>query len=715
MGLRRPLATSGALAALAAVMAAAVLAVAGVSIWQLRVQAEQGARVSAENTAAALAAHAQQVFSSASYLLDGLASAIEAADVQDVDAFKRQFSGQATHALLRTQSRGFQALDVISLVAADGDLVNFSRSYPAPALNIREREGMDPAWSLQHPGELMVTAPRTAKINGRWTFYLVRQLHSRQGRMLGIVQAGIASDYFADFYQRLRVTPEAPGSFPTVLSLVRADGVVLALAPHAPQRLAQPLAELTQPGSTRALIAVRDVPGFGARVAAAMPPRTYLDAWREQATVVGGLALLSSALLTLTFVLVIRALRRREHELAVDRAMRIEAERATRAKTDFLSTITHELRTPMNGVLGMAELLLHEEHRGRQRELAQALIGSGRRLLAIINDILDLTQIEAGEATVQQGPFAPGAVAEEVRRLFADAAAAKRLSLTTEWRGTPPEAVVSDAGHLREILMRLVDNGVKFTDQGGVTLVLETLSAHGPQAVLRYAVEDTGIGIPPQAREQLFKPFAQLDASAQRRHEGTGLGLALAQRLAGLLDSRIEFEPLPGGGTRFWFELRLPVATAHELAPAAEARTAHRDDATSPGPVEGTLRPHVLVVEDNPVNAMIVQEQLRALHCTSALATDGEEALACLRDGRFDLVLMDCMLPRISGYDATTLWRAIEHTEGRHRLPIVALTANTLASNVEQCTRAGMDDFLTKPVSLERLQAVLHERVEAAG
>lgn len=712
--MRGPAAGSGALAALAAVITAVVLAVAGISVWQLRVQAEQGARLSADNTAAALAAHAEQVFSSASFVLDGLAATIEAAGVQDLAAFKQQFGDRATHTLLRTQARSFQALDVISLVAADGELVNFSRRFPAPAINIRDREGMDPSWSRQHPGTLMITAPRVALVNGRFIFYLVRQLHSPDGRMLGIVQAGIASDYFSQFYQRLRVTPEAPGTLPSVLSLVRADGVVLALAPPDPSRLARPLAELAQPASDSTVLAVRDVRGFSARVAAAMPARAYLDAWQEQTTVVGGLALLSSALLTLTFGLVIRALRRRDHELATDRAMRIEAERATQAKTDFLSTITHELRTPMNGVLGMAELLLHEEDRSRQRDLARALIGSGRRLLAIINDILDLSQIEAGEATVQHGPFAPGAVAEEVRRLFADAAAAKHLNLTTECRGTPPATVVSDAGHLREILIRLVDNGVKFTDRGGVTLVLETVADDGTQAVLRYGVEDTGIGIPPQARAQLFKPFAQLDASAQRRHEGTGLGLALAQRLAGLLGSRIEFEPLPGGGTRFWFELSLPSASAPALPTAPGGADAPSDPVAQAQPAPGGLSPKVLVVEDNPVNAMIVQEQLRAIHCKSELATDGEEALALLREGRFDLVLMDCMLPRMSGYDATTLWRAIEHTEGRPRLPIVALTANTLASNVEQCMRAGMDAFLTKPVSLDRLRTVVQQHLEDA-
>lgn len=708
LGFRGPAAASRAMGAVAAAIVVSVLAVAGGSIWQLRQQAEQAARLNADSATVALAAHAHQVFSSARHVLEGLATQLEAADVQDVQAFKQRFAGAGTHALLRAQADNFQALDVLSLVAADGDLVNFSRGFPAPAMNIRGREGVAEGGTDGDAQALLITAPRVAIVNGRWTFYMVRHLHTADGRPLGIVQAGIRTEYFADFYQRLQVRPRAPGGYPTRLSLLRADGVVLATAPHDPQRLAQPLQ--LQPGAADPLTAVRDVEGFPARVAATVHARDYLAAWRNQAWLVAGLALLSAALLSVTFALMVRVLRRREHELAADRRLRIQAEQADRAKTEFLSTITHELRTPMNGVLGTAELLLQPQPPERQRELVETLLGSGRRLLAIINDILDLTQIEAGTVVVQAVPFQPAAVAEEVRRLLAAAADAKGLRLLTRSEGALPPAVLGDAGHVREVLIRLVGNAIKFTEQGQVLLVVEARPpAPGAPGlpVLRYRVEDTGIGIAPQARERLFKPFAQGDASAQRRHEGAGLGLALAQRLAWLLGSRIDYEALPGGGTRFWFDLALPAAAV----PAPTPLSPPDGVPATPGPQAAAGAPHVLVVEDNLVNAMIVQAQLASLHCTSTLAEDGEAALRCLREGGFDLVLMDCMLPAMSGYDATTLWRAIEHTEGLPHLPIVALTANTLASNVALCAQAGMDDFLTKPVALERLRALLHERL----
>ncbi|MFN6998062.1 MAG: histidine kinase dimerization/phospho-acceptor domain-containing protein, partial [Aquincola tertiaricarbonis] len=381
LGFRGPAAASRALGAVAAAIVASVLAVAGGSIWQLRQQAEQAARLNADSATVAVAAHAHQVFSSARHVLEGLAARLEAADVQDVQAFKQRFADGATHALLRAQADNFQALDVLSVVAADGDLVNFSRGFPAPVMNILGREGVAESPPGADPQALLITAPRVAIVNGRWTFYVVRQLHTADGRLLGIVQAGIRTDYFADFYQRLQVRPQGPGGYPTMLSLLRADGVVLATAPHDDQRLARPLQ--LQPGAADPLTAVRAVEGFPAQVAATVHARDYLAAWRTQAGLVAGLALLSAGLLSITFALLVRVLRRREHELAADRRLRIQAEQADRAKTEFLSTITHELRTPMNGVLGTAELLLQPQPPERQRALVETLLGSGRRLLAI--------------------------------------------------------------------------------------------------------------------------------------------------------------------------------------------------------------------------------------------------------------------------------------------------------------------------------------------
>lgn len=719
LGFRGPAAASRALRAASAAIIIAILLVAAGSVWQLRRQAERAAQVDAESTAVALAAHAHQVFSSANFVLDELVAAIEQEHVGDVAAFKLRFSDLATHTRLRTRAQNFQAFEVLSLVAADGDLVNFSRAFPAPAMNIRDREGVAPGRATEDAHALLVTAPRIAIVNGQWIFYLVRQLRGADGRALGIVQAGINTAYFSDFYERVRGAPTVGADQAKVIALLRADGVVLATAPRDDALLGSVRGTSAPTTAEGQMVATRPVAGFPASVRASVSEAAYLAAWRGQALLVAGLALLTSTLLGVTFTLLVRALRRREQQLEVDRSLRVQAQLADRAKSEFLSTITHELRTPMNGVLGTAELLLHEVHTDRQRELVRTLMASGRHLLTMINDVLDLTKIEAGEVAVRATSFDPVEVLQEVRGLVAEAAQAKGLELKSAFSNEAPGAVLGDAGHIREILIRLVCNAIKFTDRGQVVIELQSHVLPGHRIKLRYVVEDTGPGLPAGAREKLFKPFFQVDSSVQRRHEGAGLGLALSQKLAGLIGGRIGFESSAGTGSRFWLEVELPLDV--EPRPAGEPHgsvgsTEPTAQATSrsDGWPQGIGTPHVLVVEDNPVNAMIVQQQLANLRCTSELAEDGEAALQRLRDGRFDLVLMDCMLPKMSGYDATVLWRAVEHTEGRSHLPIVALTANSLASNMALCEQAGMDDFLTKPVSLERLREVVTEKLVAS-
>jgi signal transduction histidine kinase/ActR/RegA family two-component response regulator len=719
LGFRGPAAASRALRASSAAIIIVILLVAAGSVWQLRGQAERAAQVDAQSTAVALAAHAHQVFSSANFVLDELVAAIEQEQVTDVAAFKRRFGDPGTHTLLRGRAQNFQAFEVISLVAADGDLVNFSRAYPVPAMNIRDREGVVPRGAVEGPRALLITAPRIALINGQWTFYLVRQLRGPDGQALGIVQAGINTAYFSDFYERVRGASQVGADRAKVITLLRADAVVLATAPRNDAVLGTVPGAAAPAAAGDTMVATRSVAGFPASVSAAVSEGAYLAAWRSQAMLVAGLALLTSVLLGATFSLLVRALRRREQELEVDRRLRVQAELADRAKGEFLSTITHELRTPMNGVLGTAELLLHEVHTQNQRELVQTLMASGRHLLSMINDVLDLTKIEAGEVLVRATSFDPVEVLQEVRGLVAEAARAKGLELRSAFSHDTPRALLGDAGHVREILIRLVGNAIKFTDRGHVAIDLQSTALPDGRVRLRYVVEDTGQGLPADAREKLFKPFFQVDASAQRRHEGAGLGLALSQKLASLLGGRVDFESSAGSGSRFWLELELALDVAR--APAAEQHSgagSMEPAAQAPGRPrtwpEHIGTPHVLVVEDNPVNAMIVQQQLANLRCTSELAEDGEVALRLLRQGRFDLVLMDCMLPKMSGYDATLLWRAVEQTEGRKRLPIVALTANSLASNVALCEQAGMDDFLTKPVSLDRLHEVVSEKLAAA-
>ncbi|MCW7537677.1 ATP-binding protein [Aquabacterium sp. A7-Y] len=403
---------------------------------------------------------------------------------------------------------------------------------------------------------------------------------------------------------------------------------------------------------------------------------------------------------------------RREQLLAEAERLRIAAEAASRAKSDFLATMSHEIRTPMNGILGTADLLVRSPLGERERALAETLLRSSKSLLGILNDILDLSKIEANELHVAAEAFDPRSLLEEVRDLFLSYAGSKGLGLTLDTDPAVPHAVVGDVDRVRQVLSNLVSNAVKFSVAGSVQLRLTARHVAADRALLRFQVEDSGLGIPSEARERLFQPFRQLDSSTARRHGGTGLGLAISQRLVQLMGGTIDFKSTPGKGTCFWFELPMPVSDA--VAPpvprqeSPESRFAHSGAAPlTPAeplhPSPGPGAPRILVVEDNPVNSLVLEAQLAELGCTCEVAADGDEALRSLETGEYDLVLMDCMLPGLSGYEVCQRWRRIEQERGRGRLPIIALTANALASNVEEARLAGMDDFLTKPCTMDKL------------
>lgn len=452
-------------------------------------------------------------------------------------------------------------MSLVSVFDERGQLVGSSRQCPPPPLSVADRE----AFRVPQSGvaTLHVAAPAPNRFDGLWSFYVALRLPGPGGRFLGAATVGLDCAEFARFYASAARTPETPAGDRAAMLVRATDARVLARAPANEAWLGR---VLPMQASETLLVERAEVPGQALFVQVQATEAAALAGWQRQARVMGGFVALALLLLAGGFSLLATAVQRRETELRQTQRLRLAAEAASQAKTEFLANIHHEVRTPLNGILGCAELLRQAELPAAAAAQVHTLQRSGLRLKALLDDLLDYARLEAGELRLQAAAFDPAAQLRALAEACAPLAAAKGLVLELQIDPGLPSAVQGDGERIHQVLSQLVDNAIKFTRRGSVTL---RLAREGE--CLRWQVQDTGVGVPRALQARLFEAFVQADGTARRHAEGTGLGLALAQRLVQLMGGRIGLHSRPGEGSCFWFALPLP---GTEQAPAPQAAAA---------------------------------------------------------------------------------------------------------------------------------------------
>jgi signal transduction histidine kinase/DNA-binding NarL/FixJ family response regulator len=603
----------------------------------------------------------------------------------------------------------------VAVIDRDGLLAFSNLARPDNRTDLSQREHFQVHKAAPGADRLFISKALKGKISGKWSIQFTRPIY-RNGEFDGVLVVSVSPELFSNFATKLQIPA---GS---IIAVLRDSGEMMARYPVLESSYGQVLKDrhyllpdapiagndrrVAAIDGTERLYGYYKLPAQQLIFVIGEPVDSVLVPYQAYRDTVLSVALFVSVFAGFLFFGLIQSLAaldkvRRELEAAKEKA-----DAANLAKSKFLATMSHEIRTPMNGILGMAQLMMASElTEGERQEYARIILSSGQTLLNLLNDILDLSKVEAGRVALEHLVFSPASMIREVAALFSDEAQAKGLAIEAVWHGAEDAQYRADPLRLRQMLTNLMSNAVKFSTHGVVRLEASPVKLATGAAALEFAVSDAGIGIAEDKLALLFKPFSQVDNSTTREYGGTGLGLSIVRSLAHLMGGEAGVASKPGEGSRFWF--RLPVDTVDvgqaqqigERLPEAAAKPLARLPASTG---------YVLVVEDNPTNCKVIEALLKKLGLPYVCVGNGEEALAAVTAGTApDIVLMDCQMPVMDGFAATRAIRDWETANKRLRLPIIALTADAFPEDRERCLAVGMDDFLSKPISFAQLQSVV--------